>query len=163
MPWAIYLKSEKEFGKATLSPNMFNSGLEQVFRRLKWQDKLRNLRFADVVGFLNRSLNELQEMINELQEVSEKVGLKANMEKTKIIINSYTNCRSWMRLFTLVNKLQWKFLAVGKYIEVFQLDGLHLLGIWISSKVTYENVCSANCTSMYRTCYKIWISSIGFK
>ena len=28
-------------------------------------------------------------MINELQEESEKIGLKANMEKTKIIINSH--------------------------------------------------------------------------
>ena len=39
----------------TLSPNMFNSGLEQVFRSLDWQDKginingerLNHLRFAD--------------------------------------------------------------------------------------------------------------------
>jgi endonuclease/exonuclease/phosphatase family metal-dependent hydrolase len=81
----------------TLSPNMFNSGLEQVFRRLNWQDKginingekLSNLRFADDVALLSRSLNELQDMINELQEESEKIGLKANMEKTKIIINSH--------------------------------------------------------------------------
>ena len=27
----------------TLSPNMFNSGLEQVFRRLNWQDKGINI------------------------------------------------------------------------------------------------------------------------
>jgi len=81
----------------TLSPNMFNSGLEQLFRRLNWQDKginingekLSNLRFADDVGLLSHSLIELQDMINELQEESEKIGLKANMEKTKIIINSY--------------------------------------------------------------------------
>ena len=76
----------------TLSPNMFNSGLEQVFRRLNWQDKginingekLSNLRFADDVALLSRSLNELQDMINELQEESEKIGLKANMEKIRL-------------------------------------------------------------------------------
>ena len=68
-----------------------------MFRRLNWQDKgisingekLSNLRFADDVGLLSSSLSELQDMINELQEESEKIGLKANMEKTKIIINSY--------------------------------------------------------------------------
>ncbi len=81
----------------TLSPNMFNSGLEQLFKRLNWQDKginingekLSNLRFADDIGLLSHSLIELQDMINELQKESEKIVLKANMEKTKIINNSY--------------------------------------------------------------------------
>mgnify|MGYP003408091543 CR=1 FL=1 len=72
-------------------------------------------------------------MINELQEESEKIGLKANMEKTKIIINSHATKGSIkMRgeelqivdeVVYLGQQITMKILAVGKYKEEFQLDG----------------------------------------
>ena len=80
----------------TLSPKLFNAGLEQVFRRLNWDDKgikingemLNHLRFADDIVLIGKDGNEIQSMINELNEESCKLGMKINMKKTKVMYNS---------------------------------------------------------------------------
>ena len=80
----------------TLSPKLFNAGLEQVFRRLNWEDKgikingemLNYLRFADDIVLIGKDGNEIESMINELNEESCKLGMKINMKKTKVMYNS---------------------------------------------------------------------------
>jgi hypothetical protein len=81
----------------TLSPNMFNAGLEQVFQKLDWEDKgisingekLNHLRFADDIDLVSHTAVEAQEMLNQLNVASSNLGLKINMKKTKVMFNSY--------------------------------------------------------------------------
>lgn len=79
-----------------ISPKLFTSVLEEVFRKLKWDNKhgiiingrrLTNLRFADDVTLFARSPNELQQMITELNDRSNQVGLAINYNKTKVMTN----------------------------------------------------------------------------
>ena len=58
----------------TLSPKLFNAGLEQVFRMLKWDnkgitingEKLNHLRFANNIVLISNNGEEVKEMLNEL-------------------------------------------------------------------------------------------------
>ena len=83
----------------TLSPKLFNAGLEQVFRMLKWDnkgitingEKLNHLRFADDIVLISNNGEEANEMLNELNRESNKLGMKINMKKTKVMFNEYAN------------------------------------------------------------------------
>ena len=79
-----------------ISPKLFTSLLEEVFRGLKWSKKagisingrkLTNLRFADDIVIFATSHKQLQEMLQELHKESKKVGLLLNFNKTKIMTN----------------------------------------------------------------------------
>lgn len=79
-----------------LSPKEFNGALEKVFKNLDWSQKglkidkrrLNELRFADDVVLISQEKNELLSMMKELFDEAEKAGLKANVEKTKIMNNA---------------------------------------------------------------------------
>lgn len=75
----------------TISPKLFNTALEEIFKRLQWQDKgilingkrLNNLRFADDVVIIAENPTDLQQMLRELNVKAGKAGLKINLNKTK--------------------------------------------------------------------------------
>ena len=66
--------------------------MESVFRRLNWENKgvkiagefLSNLRFADDIFLCTETLQELQQMLQELSDESKRMGLKMNIAKTKV-------------------------------------------------------------------------------
>ena len=80
----------------TISPMLFTACLQEVIRSLEWEqlgirvngEYLSNLRFADDVALLSNLENELQSMITELDRQSTMVGLKINMQKTKVMYNN---------------------------------------------------------------------------
>ena len=47
-----------------------------------------NLRYADDITFMAESEEELKSLLMKVKEESEKVGLKLNIQKTKIIASS---------------------------------------------------------------------------
>jgi len=49
---------------------------------------LNNLRFADDVVIIADNENDLKVMVTERNEESEKVGLKINIKKCKVMTNS---------------------------------------------------------------------------
>lgn len=53
--------------------------------KYKWE-KFTHLRFEDDIVVIARTAVELQEMLADLQDQNEKVGLKINFDKTKIIV-----------------------------------------------------------------------------
>ena len=82
----------------TISPKLFNAGLEEIFRRLDWTKAgikingkyLSHLRFADDIILLCNSAKDFQERIEELNESSKMSGLKMNLKKTQVMFNNYT-------------------------------------------------------------------------
>ena len=78
-----------------LSPSLFNfsaeyimknSGLEEAQAGIKISRRnINNLRYADGTTLMAESEEELKSFLIRVKEESEKVGLKLNIQKTKIM------------------------------------------------------------------------------
>ena len=65
---------------------MKNTGLEEAQAGIKMARRnINNLRYADDTTFLAESENELKSLLMKVKEESEKVGLKLNIHKMKIM------------------------------------------------------------------------------
>ena len=68
---------------------MRNAGLEEAQARIKIVGKnINNLRYADDTTLMAESEVELKSLLMKVKEESEKVGLKLNIQKTKIMASS---------------------------------------------------------------------------
>ena len=78
-----------------LSPCLFNLHAEYIMRNA-WLDEaqagikiagrnINNLRYADYTTLMAESEEELKSLLMKVKEESEKVGLKLNIQKTKIM------------------------------------------------------------------------------
>ena len=65
---------------------MRNAGLEEAQAGIKIAERnLNNLRYADDTTLMAGSKEELKSLLMKVKEESEKVGLKLNIQKTKIM------------------------------------------------------------------------------
>ena len=65
---------------------MRNAGLEEAQAGIKTTGRnMKNLRYADNTTLMAESEEELKSLLMKVKEESEKVGLKFNIEKTKIM------------------------------------------------------------------------------
>ena len=65
---------------------MRNAGLEEAQTEMKIAGRnINNLRYADDTTPMAESEEELQSLLMKVKEESEKVGLKLNIQKTKIM------------------------------------------------------------------------------
>ena len=65
---------------------MRNAGLEEAQAGIKIaQRNINNLRYADDTTLMAESEEELKSLLMKVKEESEKVGLKLNIQKTKIM------------------------------------------------------------------------------
>ena len=68
---------------------MWNAGLEKAQAGIKiTRRNINNLRYADDTTFMAESEEELKSLLMKVKEESEKVGLKLNIQKSKIIASS---------------------------------------------------------------------------
>ena len=92
-------KSGKEYVKACiLSPCLFslyaeyimrNAGLDEGQAGIKIAGRnINNLRYADDTALMAESEEEVKNLLMKVKEESEKVGLKLNIQKTKIMASS---------------------------------------------------------------------------
>ena len=73
---------------------MRNTGLEEAQAEIKIAGRnIKNLRYADDTILMAESEEELKSFLMKVKEESEKVGLKLNTQKTKIMASSPIN--SW--------------------------------------------------------------------
>ena len=78
-----------------LSPCLFNFYAEYILRNAGLEESqagikiagrnINNLRYADDTNLMAESKEELKSLLIKVKEVSEKVCLKLNIQKTKII------------------------------------------------------------------------------
>ena len=65
---------------------MRNAGLEEAHAGIKIAERnVNNLRYADDTTLMAGSEEELKSLLMKVQEESEKVGLKLNIQKTKVM------------------------------------------------------------------------------
>ena len=97
---------------------MRNPGLDEAQAGIKIAGRnINNLRYADDTTLMSESEEELKSLLMKVKEQSEKVGLKLNIQKTKIIASSPIN--SW------------------------QIDGETVAGfVFWGSKITADGECS---------------------
>ena len=68
---------------------MRNAGLDEAQTGMKIAGKnINNLRYADDTTLMAKSEEELKSLLMKVKEESEKVGLKLNIQKTKITASS---------------------------------------------------------------------------
>ena len=68
---------------------MRNAGLDEAQAGIKIAGRnINNLRYADDTTLMAESEEELKSLLMKVKEESEKVGLKRNIQKTKIMASS---------------------------------------------------------------------------
>ena len=111
---------------------MLNAGLHEEQAGIKTTRKnINNLRYADDTTLMAETKKELKSLLVKLKEESEKVGLKLNIQKTKIMASSIIT--SWqidgetMESVTNLIFLGSKITADGDYSH--EIKRRFLLGI----------------------------------
>ena len=67
---------------------MRNAGLEEALAGIKIARRnINNLRYADDATLMAESEDELKSILMKVKEESDKVGLKLNIQKTKIMVS----------------------------------------------------------------------------
>ena len=73
---------------------MWNAGLDEAQAGIKIPGRnINNLRYADDTTLMAESEEELKSLLMKVKEESEKVGLKLNIQKTKIMASD--SITSW--------------------------------------------------------------------
>ena len=68
---------------------MRNAGLDEPLAGIKITGRnINNLKYADDTTLMEESEEELKSLLVKVKEESEKVGLKLNIQKTKITASS---------------------------------------------------------------------------
>ena len=100
---------------------MRNIGLEEAQAGIKIAGRnINNLRYADDIMLMAESEDELKSLLMKVKEDTEKVGLKLNIQKTKIMASGPIT--SWE-----IDGKQWKqyqtsFLGVPKSLQMVIAD-----------------------------------------
>ena len=111
---------------------MRNAGLEEAQAGIKIAGrKINNLRYADDTTLMAESEEELKSLLMKMKEESEKVGLKLNIQKTKIMasvpsLHGKQMGKQWKQCQTLfwgaLKSLQM-VIAAMKLKDAYSLEG----------------------------------------
>ena len=83
-----------------ISPKLFTSCLQHaIINKINWENKgvridgeyLSHLIFANDIVLIANSTSKLQEMLQDIHDISKTVGLKMHLGKTKIMCNKHVN------------------------------------------------------------------------
>ena len=111
---------------------MQNAGLDEAQAGIEIAGRnINNLRYVDDTTLLAESKEELKNFLMKLKEESEKVGLKLNIQKMKIMaygpITSWqTDGKQWKRwqtLFSWAPKYAPMVTAAMKLKDTYSLEG----------------------------------------
>ena len=88
---------------------MRNAGLDEAQAGIKIARRnIHNLRYADDIKLMTKSEEELKSLLMKVKEESEKVGLKLNIQKTKIMASGpITYNKADLILGGLQNHCRW--------------------------------------------------------
>ena len=96
---------------------MRNAGLDKAQTGIKIARRnVNNLRYADDTTFMAKSEEELKSLLMKVKEESENVGLKLNVQKTKIMASSIIT--SWQIDGETMEKCQTLFFWASKSLQM---------------------------------------------
>jgi hypothetical protein len=80
-----------------ISPKLFTNAMEGMFKTLNLKGRginrngeyISHLRFADDIVIMAEMLKDLQLMLNDLADSSARIGLRMNLDKTKVMFNEH--------------------------------------------------------------------------
>ncbi|EYC43942.1 hypothetical protein Y032_0476g2139 [Ancylostoma ceylanicum] len=83
----------------TVSPKLFTATLEDVMRRLEWDNMgvrvdgrlLHHLRFADDIVLITPSITQAERMLADFDDACGKIGLQLNLTKTMFMRNGWVS------------------------------------------------------------------------
>ena len=110
---------------------MRKAGLEEAHARIKIAGRnINNLRYADDTAFIAEGEEELKSLLMKVKEESEKVGLKLNIQKTKImalvpsLLSKYMGkqWKQWLTLFFWAPKSLQMVTAAMKLKATYSLE-----------------------------------------
>ena len=110
---------------------MRNAGLEEAQTEIKTARRnINNLRYADDTTLMPESEEELKSLLMKVKEESEKVGLKLNIRKTKIMASGPNT--SWEIVGETVETVSdlffWAPKSLQMVIAAMKLKDAYLLG-----------------------------------
>ena len=116
---------------------MRNAGLEEIQAGIKIAGRnINNLRYADDTTLMAESEEELKSLLMKVKEESEKIGLKFNIQKTKIMASGPIT--SWEKMGKQWKQFQTLFFGAPKSLQMvtaaMKLKGL-LLGRKVMTKL----------------------------
>ena len=118
-----------------------NVGLDESQAEIKMAViNINNLRYADDTMLMAESEEELKSLLMKVKEESEKVGLKLNIQKTKIMASGPIT--SWQ--------------VDGKRVETVSDF------IFLGSKITADGDCSHEIKDAYSLEGKLWPTEIAY-
>ena len=93
---------------------MRKSELEEAQAEIKIPRRnINNLRYADDTTLMAESREELKSLLMKVKEESEKVGLKLNIQKTKIMASGPIT--SWQIDWEIMKTVTLKFLGLQNH------------------------------------------------
>ena len=96
---------------------MRNAGLDEAQAGIKIAKRsINNLRYADDTTFTAESEEELKSLLMKVKQESEKVGLKLNIQKTKIMTSGPIT--SWQTDGETSKQCQILFLGAPKSLQM---------------------------------------------
>ena len=110
---------------------MENTGLNESQTGIKIiRRNINNLRYTDDTTLMPESEEELKSLLMKVKEESEKVGLKLNIQKTKIMASDSNNLwqkrqkkwKQWQILFSWAPKSLWMVTAAMKLKDACSLE-----------------------------------------
>ena len=119
-----------------LSPCLFNLYAEYILRNagldaaqagIKIAERnINNLRYADDTTLTAESEEELKSLLMKVKEESEKVGLKLNIQKTKIMASDpITSCQIDGKTVETVSDFFWAPKSVQMVIAAMKLKDIY--------------------------------------
>ena len=132
-------KSGKKYIKTVYCHSLFNLYAEYIMRNVGLDEtqagikiagrNINNLRYTDNTTLMAESKEELKSLLMKMKEESEKVGLKLNIQKTKIMASSPITLwqidgetmEKWATLFWGASKSQQMVTAAMKLEDSYSL------------------------------------------
>ena len=111
---------------------MKNAGVDVAQAGIKIAGRnINNFRYADDITLMAESEEELKSLLMKVKEESEKVGLRLNIQKTKIMASGpITLCqidgeqwKQWLTLFFWAQKSLRMVIASMKLKDAYSLEG----------------------------------------
>ena len=111
---------------------MRNAGLEEAQARIQIAGRnIHNRRYADDTTLMAQSEEELKSLLIKVKEENEKVGLKLNIQKIKIMASGLIisweidgeQWKQWLTLFSWAPESLQMVIAAMKLKDAYSLEG----------------------------------------